>query len=235
MAVDLSPHALTLGFLWYLAFLFSTVCHEGAHALAAKLGGDLTAFEAGQVTLDPGPHIRRAPVGLVLVPIASYLLNGWMMGWASAPYDPRWQRNHPRRAAWMALAGPAANFTLMALAGAGIRAGLALGYFRFPEKFSFVSLVDAVDPQKFGLAATLLSIFFVLNLILGTFNLLPVPPLDGSTGIAVFLPERAALRLMEFYQESGMGLVGLIVAWAVYGYVFRFVVPFALALLFLRA
>src|SRR5271163_860943 len=181
---------VTLGFLWYIAFLFSTVCHEGAHALAGKLGGDPTAFEAGQVSLNPWPHIRRSPFGLAVVPILSYAVNGWMMGWASAPYDPRWQRSHPRRAAWMALAGPGANFTLMVLAGVGIRVGLWTGAFTLPDKFSLASLVEAADPARLGFLATLLSIFFSLNLILGTFNLLPVPPLDGSTGIALFLPEQ---------------------------------------------
>jgi Zn-dependent protease len=233
--VELTPHTLTLGFFWYFAFLFSTVCHEGAHALAAKLGGDPTASEAGQATLNPGPHIRREPFGLVVVPLVSYFLNGWMMGWASAPYDPRWQRDHPRRAAWMALAGPGANFTLMALAGAGIRAGLALGYFRFPVKFSFETLVEAADPQTLGFVTTLLSIFFMLNLILGTFNLLPVPPLDGSTGIGVLLPERTAVRLMDLIHGSGLGLIGLLLAWFAFGYVFRAVAPIALRLLFLGA
>jgi Zn-dependent protease len=232
--MDLTPHALTLGFLWYIAFLFSTVCHEGAHALAGKIGGDPTAFEAGQVSLNPVPHIRREPFGLVLVPLLTYALQGWMMGWASAPYDPRWQRSHPRRAAWMALAGPGANFTLLVLAGIGIRAGLWSGVFRLPLSFTFTSLVEATDPERLGFLATLLSIFFTLNLILMTFNLLPVPPLDGSTGIALFLPEQAALRLMDFFQGSGMGLLGILLAWVVYGYIFRWLAPIAVRLLFLN-
>jgi len=233
--MDLSPHTLTLGFLWYIAFLFSTVCHEGAHALAGKAGGDPTAFEAGQVSLNPVPHIRREPFGLVLVPILSYALNGWMMGWASAPYDPRWQRSHPRRAAWMALAGPGANVTLMVLAGIGIRVGLRMGAFRPANGFSLTSLVEAANPEQLGFLATLISIFFSLNLILATFNLLPVPPLDGSTGIAVILPEQMAVRLLDFYRNSGMGFAGIILAWIVYGYVFRWVAPMALRILFLRS
>jgi len=232
--MELTPHTLTLGFLWYIAFLFSTVCHEGAHALAGKIGGDPTAFEAGQVSLNPIPHIRREPFGLVLVPLLSYAWQGWMMGWASAPYDPRWQRSHPRRAGWMALAGPGANFTLLVLAGIGIRAGLWSGVFRLPLTFGFTSLVEAVDPERLGFLATLLSIFFTLNLILMTFNLLPVPPLDGSTGIAVLLPEKSAVRLMDFFRESGMGFLGIVLAWVVYGYIFRWVAPIAIHLLFLN-
>ena len=71
---------IALGAVWYLVFLFSTTCHEAAHALAAKWGGDLTAFEGGQVTLNPIPHIRRSPFGMVIVPIASFALGGWMIG-----------------------------------------------------------------------------------------------------------------------------------------------------------
>ena len=232
--MELTPHTITLGFLWYFAFLFSTVCHEGAHALAGKAGGDPTAFEAGQASLNPVPHIRREPFGLVLIPLISFALNGWMMGWASAPYDPRWQRKHPRRGAWMALAGPAANFTLLVLSGIAIRVGLWAGIFRLPETFGFTSLVEATDPQRWGFAATLLSIFFILNLILGTFNLLPVPPLDGASGVALFLPERAAMRLLDFFRSPGMALVGLFLAWYLYGHLFRLAFPVAVHLLFLH-
>src|SRR5215467_6134014 len=120
---------LALVVVWYLVFLFSTTCHEAAHAFVAKLGGDTTASEGGQVSLNPIPHVRRSPVGMVLAPIVSYLLGGWMIGWASAPFNPGWQRQYPHRSAWMALAGPAANFSLMLLAGLAIRIGLAAGYF----------------------------------------------------------------------------------------------------------
>jgi hypothetical protein len=119
--------AVLLGITWYVVFLLSTTCHEAAHALAAKLGGDLTAFHGGQVTLDPIPHIRREPFGMVVFPILSYFLGGWMMGWASAPYDPFWAQRHPHRAAWMSLAGPGANFTLTILAALSIHAGLWMG------------------------------------------------------------------------------------------------------------
>ena len=95
----------SLGVIWYIVFLFSTTCHEGAHALVAKLGGDPTASHGGQVSLNPLPHIQRSPMGLVAVPLLTYILPPhWMIGWASAPYDPAWQVRYPRRAARMALA-----------------------------------------------------------------------------------------------------------------------------------
>ena len=75
----MSVDTLVLGLVWYVVFLFSTTCHEAAHALAAKLGGDLTAFHGGQVSIDPVPHIRREPFGMVVFPILSYVVGGWMM------------------------------------------------------------------------------------------------------------------------------------------------------------
>ena len=230
---NLTPEFLALGGIWYLAFLFSTVCHEAAHAFAAKLGGDTTASERGQASLNPLPHIQREPLGTVVVPIVSYILNGWMMGWASAPYNPDWQRRHPRRAAWMALAGPGANFTVMLLAAACLRGGIALGYFRMPEYSRLTMIVEAVNPQAYGFAASLLSVFFSLNLLLGTFNLLPVPPLDGSSGVAVFLPEETAVRWFDFLHSSGLGLAGLMIAWVVYGKIFHFLFGLAVNSLFI--
>src|SRR5271170_5433669 len=160
---------LALGAIWYLVFLFSTTCHEAAHSFVAKMGGDLTAAEGGQVTLNPIPHIRRSPFGMVVIPILSFALGGWMIGWASAPFDPNWQRQYPRRSAWMALAGPGANFTLMLLAGIAIRVGVATGYFRAPGYISgyggLVAPANSADPTFLTSA---LSIMFVLNLLLGT-------------------------------------------------------------------
>lgn len=227
------PDTLALGMLWYIAFLFSLCCHESAHALAARLGGDPTAFLAGSMTLNPVPHIRREPFGTVLVPIASYALAGWMIGWASAPYSPGWQRQYPRRAAWMALAGPAANFTLVILAAVGIHAGLALGAFVLPMRVGFTSVVEAAAPASAagGLAA-LLSILFSLNLLLGTFNLLPVPPLDGNTAIGLILPQGAARRVADFGRNRMLALVGLLIAWKLFDYLFRPVFLFALNLLY---
>ncbi len=229
---SIRPETLALGFIWYVVFLFSTTCHEGAHALAAKLGGDLTAFHSGQLTLNPIPHIRRELLGTVVVPILSYLFSGWMIGWASAPYDPAWQQRYPRRAAWMALAGPAANFTLMLLAAAAIRIGMALGHFRAPDVVNFTRITESTQAAGPTFAATLLSIVFVLNLLLGTFNLLPVPPLDGNTGVTLLMPESAALKFLNWTRSGGFALLGLLVAWKLFDKVFGLIFTLALNLLY---
>src|SRR6059036_4027533 len=108
----MDERALVNGLLWFIAFLFSTTVHEAMHAFVAYRGGDRTAYLGGQVSLSPLPHIRREPIGMLVVPLLTSLTQGWAMGWASAPYDPFWADRYPRRAAWMAAAGPAGNLCI---------------------------------------------------------------------------------------------------------------------------
>jgi Zn-dependent protease len=218
---DLSPDLLVRGLTWYVAFLFSITLHEAAHALAAYRLGDPTAYLGGQVTLNPLPHIRREPFGTVLVPILTFLLNNWMMGWASAPYDPFWAARNPRRAAWMALAGPAGNLVVVVATGIALRVGLAAGFFTLPDRIGFENLVAAATAggAAAGLAS-LLSILFMLNLLLFAFNLLPLPPLDGASALPLVLPEATALRYLDFMRQPIMAIIGLLIAWRVFGSLF---------------
>jgi Zn-dependent protease len=213
-----TPAELAFGFLQYVVFLLSTTCHEASHSLAAKWGGDTTALEAGQVSLNPLPHIKREPFGMVIVPLLGIAFGTGLIGWASAPYNPDWSRRHPKRAAWMSLAGPAANFSLALIAGILMRIGLAAGYF-MPVPPSPAGIVGPAGPT--GAAdglATVLSIFFSLNILLGFFNLIPFPPLDGYGVLGLFTSERGALRLQEMrVKMGGFALLGLIIAWHVFG------------------
>jgi len=213
---DLSPELLALGFIWYVAFLFSTTCHEAAHALAAKIGGDDTAFAGGQVSLNPIPHIQREPWGMVVIPILSLIINGSIIGWASAPYNPEWERRHPRRAAWMALAGPATNYTLMLIAAVALRLGWSQGW-----------LHDDPLTGKPGFASSVLGAFFSLNLLLGTFNLLPVPPLDGSTAVMLFMGETRSQRYLDWLRGNSYAMVGLLLAIVAFRYVYAPIKAFA--------
>jgi len=219
---DLSPEMLMMGFISYMVFLFSTTCHEASHALVAQIGGDTTAALGGQVSLNPIPHIKRSPFGMVVFPLLSFFISGGgMIGWASAPYDPLWERRHPRRSGWMALAGPAANFTLMFLAVIAIRAGREFQWFHR----------DPVSGAQSLLGITL-SVVFSLNLLLGTFNLLPVPPLDGSTGIMVFMSERTAQSYLDKIRGSNYALAGILVGLYVFREVYPYVEGFAVRLFF---
>lgn len=220
--------------LWYVAFLLSVTCHEAAHAWAALKLGDDTAARGGQVTLNPMPHIQREPLGMVVVPIASLLLGGWMIGWASAPYDPYWQQRYPRRAAWMALAGPAANFTLVAIASLVMLGGMISGIFHLPEDFSSLQMVAPAMEFSGGLA-TFLSILFIENVLLGAFNLIPVPPLDGATAVGLILPESSFLAFLNFMQQPGFSILGLVIAWRAFDYVFPPVYDLALGVFYTSA
>jgi Zn-dependent protease len=132
----------------------------------------------------------------------------------------------------MALAGPAANFTLVIFSALAIRAGISLGYFRMPAFVSFTRITEASGPGIAGFAATFLSIIFLLNLLLGTFNLLPVPPLDGNTGITLFMSEGTALKFVNWSRSQGFGMLGLVLAWYAYDKLFPYIFRFALAALY---
>jgi Zn-dependent protease len=207
---------LGLGLLWYAVFVVSLTSHEAAHALAALRFGDPTARDAGLVTLDPVVHIRRSPFGMVVIPIATFLVGGWMMGWASAPYDPHWAHTHRKEAALMALAGPAANFALVLIGAALIRAGMLAGWFEAPQAVeSFEQITAARVPGMAKGAAILVSVLFSLNLILLVFNLLPLPPLDGSEIVTLFLSDSSAEQYRAMLAQPAVQMVGLIVAWRV--------------------
>ena len=216
-----SPAAdLALGAIWFAAFLFSTTVHEACHALVAWRLGDPTAYHGGQVSLNPWPHIRREPFGMVLMPLLSYSAGRWMIGWASAPYDPLWAARHPRRAGAMALAGPLGNLTLLGLATLGIRIGNATGAFIPPASIDFAHLTGAPGGGTAEALAALLSVFFSLNLILFLFNLLPMPPLDGSGVLLLLMPEELGRRWQTVMRHPLLSLVGILVAWRLFPLLF---------------
>lgn len=194
--VDWEPIALAL-----ITFIVSTTVHEAAHALFAKLGGDLTAYRGGQVTLNPLPHIRREPFGMVLIPLITLYSSGGQscFGYASTPIDPFWAIRHPRRAALMSAAGPLANLLLAAIAFA---------------------LLIGIGHAESGTAEALVRIakmFLFLNVLLCVFNLVPLPPLDGAGVLQGLVP-----RLRPLYDairsQTVSGLVTMVI-------VVRFVVP----------
>lgn len=221
----MTPTQMGLGLLWYAVLVVSLTFHEAAHGFVSLRFGDTTARDTGLVTLDPLPHIRRSPIGMVIVPIASYLLGGWMIGWASAPYNSYWAQQNRRQAALMALAGPGANLALLVLAAVLIRVGMLLGLFVPPPAATWEQ-VTVARSAGLALVAVVVSILFSLNLILLVFNLIPVPPLDGSEILSLVLSERSIERYRQFLAQPGAAIVGLIIAWNV----IEFILPPAQAL-----
>jgi Zn-dependent protease len=230
--VQLTPDVLAMAAAWFVVFLFSTTLHEASHAFAAQRLGDATAYGGGQVTLNPVPHIRREPIGMVVVPLLSFFLSGWMFGWASAPYDPHWAQRFPKRSALMALAGPLSNLLLVLVAGTVLRVGLARGIFTPPATLTRSHLVDASGAAGLEGVATVLSVLFSLNLILFAFNLLPLPPMDGSAVVQLFMSDGAARWLQSFYRQPMIGWIGILVAWQLFGTLFAPIDRFALGLLY---
>jgi Zn-dependent protease len=171
--------------------VLSVVVHECAHGLAAWALGDPTARERGRLTLNPLPHVH--PVGSLLVPVALLLLRSPVLfGWARpVPVDPARMRNPRDGMVWVALAGPASNALLALAFGALARAAPAQGF-----------LAPLGDMALAGV---------VFNCALGLFNLIPIPPLDGSWVIMRFLPLRHILALHTF-RLAGLALVAVLLA-----------------------
>lgn len=223
-----------MGLIWFFIMAFSTVCHEAAHAYAAWKLGDSTAYQGGQVTLDPSPHFEREPVGMILIPWISYLYNGWMMGWASCPYDPFWARLYPKKSALMSLAGPIANLILAIGAGVCIHIGIEGGFFTNPPEADMTHMVvSAVEGNVVAEAFALgLSIAFFLNFIFFFFNLIPIPPLDGSVVLIILLPNHLANKYQDFVQQPGFSVMGVVLAWYVFNLIFPSIFHLSLSLLY---
>lgn len=217
---------------WVIIFILSATIHEAAHAWAAARGGDLTAYAGGQVSLDPLPHIKREPWGMVVIPLISAFLVGWPFGYASTPFDPLWAHNHPRKAAWMAAAGPVANFLVVLVCAIVIKLGILGGVFSEPYSVNFRHIVDS----NYGGAWTALSIFismsFTLNLILLILNLIPLPPLDGSNIISLFMHEASARTYRSVISNPIFGFIGLLLVWQVISPIIDWAFPWVMNVLY---
>jgi Zn-dependent protease len=222
-------------FVWYAVFLFSVTLHEAAHAFVAYRGGDSTAYHGGQVSLDPIPHIRRSPFGMVLLPIISLVVFGWPIGFASAPYDPMWAHDHPRRAGWMAFAGPASNLLLVLLAAGAIRLGVAAGVFHIPDSIGIPEIAEPTTPGTWQGTALVLGMFFCLNLVLAVLNAIPLPPLDGNGVLTLLLSEKSARRWNEMTANPMFAMFGLLIAWHLFDPLFDAIFMGAVALLYPEA
>ena len=117
----------------------------------------------------------------------------------------------------MALAGPASNLALCALATTLLFAGRAAGFFLPASVVSFDHLVDGGPLEISVFAGTVLSILFSLNILLAIFNLIPLPPLDGAAATTLLLPETLAAKWRQITDNPQFRVVGLLVAWQVAG------------------
>ncbi len=178
-------------FISLLVLVFSLTVHESAHAWAADRLGDPTARLLGRVSLNPMVHVD--PIGTLLFPILGLISHLPIIGWAKPVPVATWRFAQPRRDYLMvAAAGPVSNLSI---------AFVAVMLFRmFPADIQQASLSvspalrAAEAPVLLPLARLALSALEI-NLLLAIFNMLPIPPLDGSSVLAGVLPERLAAGL----------------------------------------
>ncbi len=180
----------TILFIAMPAILFALTFHEYAHAWAAWKLGDPTARSMGRLSLNPLVHLD--PAGTIMLVIT--VMSGFGIGWAKpVPVDPRYLRNPRKDMLWIALAGPVSNIIL-----AFILVGV------FTHLPSGGALTDTLRQMiRYGI---------VINLALAFFNMLPIPPLDGSRVLRGLLPPAQAHRFGQLEMYGPMLLIGLIVA-----------------------
>jgi Zn-dependent protease len=175
--------------------LFAIVIHETAHGWMALRFGDPTAKDAGRLTLNPIHHID--PFGTIIVPLLLYLSNtGFLFGWAKpVPVNPYYFRDPKREMMWVSLAGPGANML------AAFACGLIL------RILSLLAGGSGMGSPLFSLLVSMVFYGMIINLVLACFNMIPIPPLDGSKVLMRFLPPK-----YEYYmlQLQGMGMFLLI-------------------------
>lgn len=161
--------------VYALPILFAITLHEAAHAYAARYYGDNTAYALGRMSLNPLKHID--PVGTILIPIVLFFAQSpFLFGYAKpVPVDFGRLRHPKRDMAWVALAGPAANF-VMALMWLLVSAGLVIG--------------NVTEPYFFKMCQAGVQ----TNLVILAFNLFPIPPLDGGRIMTSILPQRQAYQ-----------------------------------------
>jgi Zn-dependent protease len=177
----------------------SIILHEVSHGWAAYRFGDDTAKRAGRLTLNPVPHID--PFGTIILPILMAAVGFGIFGYARpVPVNPRRMR-HPRNdALWTALAGPATNIIISVIAALVLRQ-------MHPE-----GLLVASDGDLIGASLVTEIVLWVglLNVLLAVFNLIPLPPLDGSAVVERFLPARYWRQYLIVRKYSMFVLIGII-------------------------
>lgn len=181
-----------------VVLLFSVVVHECAHGIAAYRAGDPTAKVMGRITLNPIPHIDI--VGSILVPALLILSHApFLFGWAKpVPVNPAYFRNRREDEIKVSFAGPASNLLL------------SLVFLVLTILVILVFRTFALSGSAFGLYYSVLRGGMIINLVLAFFNLIPIPPLDGSHILENLLPYRYA-RYIDMMRPYGFILLLILI------------------------
>ena len=225
---NLDSSAIAQFILYMVALIFSLSVHESAHAWMSDHFGDDTARLLGRISLNPVVHVD--PIGTLLFPAISFFTGAPLIGWAKpTPVNPlRWR---DKRVAnfWVSIAGVICNFIIAIVAGIIIRILLFAGLIKLG--YSGHGLFEpATDSLILEGAVKLLTTFFILNVALGVFNLIPIPPLDGSKVLQSILPDTFESGF-EALERFGFILLILAMFTGVLGAIFRVVLPIAYGIL----
>lgn len=212
--------------LYMVALIFSLSVHESAHAWMSNQFGDDLARLQGRISLNPVSHVD--PIGTLLFPAIAFFTGAPLIGWARpTPVNPLKWRDKRVANFWVSAAGVISNAIIATTAGILMRVlfeanlvGLALHPF-----YGLVAVAQSNSLVAEG-AAKLLSIFFSLNVALAVFNLLPIPPLDGSKILSSVLPPSFEPAL-EGLERFGFMLLFIAIFTGVFGVIFRVVMPLA--------
>ena len=184
--------------IFFVSLVVAVILHEISHGVVALWFGDRTAKEAGRITLNPIPHID--PFGSIVLPAMGAIVGLPVLAWAKpVPVNPNRMRNPRRDMLYVGLAGPASNFLLMFVSAVAAR-----------ELFDPSTVPPSFSVSDLPLGVQVLFLFAVVNLFLGLFNLLPIPPLDGSSLIERVLP-RAWLPNWHKFRPFGFLVLFLLV------------------------
>ena len=177
-------------------FLLAIVAHEWAHGFMAKKFGDNTAERSGRLTFNPAAHVD--PMGTIIFPLIGVIFGWAVIGWAKpVPVDVRNFKDYRKGIFWVSFAGPLMNFIL----------GIISSF--------LYAIVAAKLPSNFeyqGILLQMLSYSIFINFLLGVFNLIPLPPLDGSRMVASFLKGEALRKyedLARFTPMIFLAIIGL--------------------------
>ncbi len=213
-----------------VALVFSLSLHEAAHAWMSNQFGDDLAKLQGRITLNPTSHVD--PIGTLLFPAIAFFTNAPLLGWARpTPVNPARWRNRRVANIWVSAAGVISNSIVAIIAGLAIRVLFSTGVITFGDKMFVPAGTDSVIAAG---AVNLLTALFTMNVVLAVFNLIPIPPLDGSKILGSLLPSSFEAAI-ESIERFGFILLFIAVFTGVFSVIFRTVMPIVWSVVFLGA